>query len=472
MNKLSVFGVCALSIVVIGCGGSAEAPLLSSSNPPSNSTGTTTPAGPTSQSITFSTTKVLLGETTVVASTDSSLPITYESQTPAICTILGAAIKGEALGACTIKANQAGNTSYSAAPEVIATIDIVSAQSINPFVIPPLTVGMRAVLNPTATSNRPVLLVSQTPATCAVDESIIVRGVRSGNCTLLALQLALQPSYNSRKFADAPSLLVSTTVVAANTSLTPNAVLAPWITTPLTSPAPQLGSTAQDATTSIEGLYSDESGGVGLIDSANNIQYSGNGLLLSGSIIQDTSSTWSLNSSSAKSVPQLASITANGTFVVKTSFTATAQSFLPTTPLSLVYSIDNGFAASQSSVSGDWLYSDGGFQYQLNISPSGAITGKAYNLIDAPCTLSGTIQQAAPSTQHNLYRISLTAANESGSLCVLGDGTGVGDRYTGLAALSFSAAGNSPSNGYLLSLSVVANNPLQIIPFAIKFFRL
>jgi hypothetical protein len=461
MNKLPVYGVYALSLALIGCGGSAFAPQLTAPNPSPNPSPNPTQPTLISQAISFNIGKLVVGTTDLGATADSGLPVTLVSQNPSICTVSGASITGVALGACTVTASQAGNVSYSAAPEVTATIYVVDSQSINPVVIPALSVGMRAVLNPTATSNRPVVLVSSTPATCVIEDNMIVRALMPGACNLFALQ----SSFASSKYADAPSIPVSTTVVAANTTLTPNAVLAPWRPTTPTNPSiPQIGSTAQDPTTTTEGIYTDTSNGVGLIDSANNIQYYGNGLLVSGSI-NKSASTWILNNS-AVSVPPppTAGITANGTFTPKQSFIATAQSFFPK-PLSLVYSVDNGFAASQSDLTGNWLYNDGAFRYDLAVDASGAITGTVSSFLDTPCTLTGSVQLATPSSQHNLYRMSLTTG---GSSCYLG----LNVTYTGLAALTFLAAGNNASNGYLRSLNVVANNSAIASSLVVKLFRI
>ena len=464
MNKLSAYGVCVLCMLLMGCGGSANAPLLTSPALPANPTGSTGPTGPSSQSIDFfPDRRIVLGSTSLVAKASSELPITYVSQHPTVCTVSGVSITAVSLGTCTLTANQAGNASYNAAPEVVATIYVVATQSVNSFVIPPISVGIRAVLNLSATSNLPVVLSTETPGVCVVEQNIIVRGVRPGNCGLAASQ------FGNTKYATAPLFRVSTTVAPSNTSLTANAVLAPWITTP------EPGSTTQDSMTSLEGLYSNASGGIGLIDSANNIQYYESNrigdrlvsLLLAGSFTRGSGDSWTLNNSTV-SFPQITAITASGTFLPKQSFTATAQSFSTASPfLDLVYATDNGFAASPTSPNGSWLYNDGGIQFNLTVSATGVITGTATNILGAGCTLSGSIQQTEPTSQHNLYRISLTTADAPSELCALGTTR----NYTGLAALSFLAAGDNASNGYLPSLVVIANSSTPNAPLFITLFR-
>ena len=55
-------------------------------------------------------------------SASSGLPVTFTSLTPATCTVSGTLAEFIAAGPCTIQANQAGNTTYSAARPVIQTL--------------------------------------------------------------------------------------------------------------------------------------------------------------------------------------------------------------------------------------------------------------------------------------------------------------------------------------------------------------
>jgi trimeric autotransporter adhesin len=65
-----------------------------------------------------------------LASATSSLTVAYTSATPTICTIAGSTVTIVKAGTCTINANQAGNASFSAAPQVAQSI------TINPAVMP------------------------------------------------------------------------------------------------------------------------------------------------------------------------------------------------------------------------------------------------------------------------------------------------------------------------------------------------
>jgi hypothetical protein len=62
---------------------------------------------------------------TDVNSANSANPVIYTSSTPLICEVNSSGIvTGIAVGTCTIGANQAGNASYNAAPQVTQTITI------------------------------------------------------------------------------------------------------------------------------------------------------------------------------------------------------------------------------------------------------------------------------------------------------------------------------------------------------------
>ena len=54
----------------------------------------------------------------VSATASSGLPVSFSSTTPSVCTVSGTTVTLHAVGLCTIAADQAGNASYAAAPEV------------------------------------------------------------------------------------------------------------------------------------------------------------------------------------------------------------------------------------------------------------------------------------------------------------------------------------------------------------------
>jgi hypothetical protein len=82
------------------------------------------------QTITFGgPSQVQLTQTaTLSASATSGLPVTFASTTPAICTTSGtngATLTAVALGACSLTLSQAGNANFAAAPNVVATVQII-----------------------------------------------------------------------------------------------------------------------------------------------------------------------------------------------------------------------------------------------------------------------------------------------------------------------------------------------------------
>ncbi len=101
-----------------------------------NSTPTPPPAlgNQTIGSTGFSPNSLTVGGTTVVAaSATSGLVVSFSSTTPGICSVAGSTVTGVAAGTCTVAANQAGNSSYNAAPQVTQSITVSSA------VVPPPT---------------------------------------------------------------------------------------------------------------------------------------------------------------------------------------------------------------------------------------------------------------------------------------------------------------------------------------------
>ena len=86
---------------------------------------------PTSQTIAFGSapTVVVGGTGTVSATASSGLPVTFSSLTTPICTLSGSTVTGIAAGICTIAANQAGNSTYAAAPQVMQSFSVISAAS-------------------------------------------------------------------------------------------------------------------------------------------------------------------------------------------------------------------------------------------------------------------------------------------------------------------------------------------------------
>jgi hypothetical protein len=90
-------------------------------------TGASTLTPQTIGTIAFTPATLAVGGATVAsASATSGLAVTFSSTTPGVCTVNGANVSGITAGTCTVAADQAGDATYSAAPQITADI-IVSA---------------------------------------------------------------------------------------------------------------------------------------------------------------------------------------------------------------------------------------------------------------------------------------------------------------------------------------------------------
>lgn len=186
------------------------------------------------------------GITTVSATATSGLAVSFSSLTPSICTVSNSfccpictcpvsdssicacpliacpilvgsdiacpvnaswTVTGISEGTCTVAANQAGNATYSAAPQVKQSIQVTSqsmtSQTISAITFSPsrLTVGGATTVSATATSGLPVSFSSTTPSICTVSDSFCcpvcmcpisafstVTGITAGICTIAANQ--------------------------------------------------------------------------------------------------------------------------------------------------------------------------------------------------------------------------------------------------------------------------------------------
>ena len=171
----------------------------SSSTPGSCSTSVTVGKG--SQTISFGSAPSITagGIGSVSATATSGLAVAFSSQTTSVCTVSGSTVSGVSAGTCTIAANQAGNASYNAAPQVTQSFSIGSAsktsQTISFGSAPSITAGGTGSVSATATSGLAVAFSSQTTSVCTVSGSIVT-GVSAGTCTIAANQ-AGNASYNA-----------------------------------------------------------------------------------------------------------------------------------------------------------------------------------------------------------------------------------------------------------------------------------
>ena len=125
---------------------------------------------------------------TAVAS--SGLAVTLVSLTPQTCSMDGSAVILLGAGRCTIRASQAGNAQFAAAPFADRSFSVTQGTQ---AVMIGLPEGARVGAGPAhvyvaATSGLPVVLRSVTPGTCMVTDGTYVNFLARGTCTLQALQ--------------------------------------------------------------------------------------------------------------------------------------------------------------------------------------------------------------------------------------------------------------------------------------------
>ncbi|MCX7108532.1 MAG: SBBP repeat-containing protein, partial [Proteobacteria bacterium] len=159
--------------------------------------------GQAGQSISFGPApSVIVSGTGPVSATGgaSGNPVTFSSTTPAVCSTggtNGSSVMGVTVGNCIIAANQSGNASYNAAPQVTQTIAIGKAeQSITFGATPTVIVGGTGSASATGgLSGNPVTFSSTTTGVCTVSGPSVT-GVTAGTCTIAADQ-AGNANYNA-----------------------------------------------------------------------------------------------------------------------------------------------------------------------------------------------------------------------------------------------------------------------------------
>jgi hypothetical protein len=149
-------------------------------------------ASQTIGTISFSPISLAVGGTTTASATaTSSLAVTFSSTTQSICTVNGTTVTGVAAGTCTVAADQAGNGTYSAAPQVTqsVTVNALTAQTIT-FTNPGVkTLGTApfALVATGGASGSAVTFTSQTTGVCTVSGSMVTL-VAAGTCAIAANQ--------------------------------------------------------------------------------------------------------------------------------------------------------------------------------------------------------------------------------------------------------------------------------------------
>ena len=145
---------------------------------------------PVAQTISFSNpgTQTVGTPLTLVATASSGLTAIFTSATQTICTVSGTTATFITSGACTIDANQAGNGTYAAAPQVAQSFQVNGEAQTISFSNPGTqTVGTPLTLVATASSGLTAIFTSATQTICTVSGTTATF-IASGACTIDANQ--------------------------------------------------------------------------------------------------------------------------------------------------------------------------------------------------------------------------------------------------------------------------------------------
>ena len=156
------------------------------------------PSAPSVQSISFTSSApsgAFVGGPTygVSASASSGLPVSFsiDPASAGVCSLSGATVSFVGSGTCTIRADQAGNASYQAAPQVSQSFAVnIAGQTISFTSTPPggaVTGGPTYTVTAAASSGLAVAFSSGSPSVCGVSGST-VSFLAPGTCTVLANQ--------------------------------------------------------------------------------------------------------------------------------------------------------------------------------------------------------------------------------------------------------------------------------------------
>lgn len=239
---------------------------------------------------------------TLTATASSGLPVTFTSATTSICTVSGTTASFIAPGTCTIDANQSGNSTYAAAPQVAQsfTVNGVLLQQTITFANPGAQVyGTPLNLVATASSGLTVGFSSATPSVCTVGGTTATF-VNVGTCTIDANQPG------DAAYAAAPQVVQSFTV-------SPIGVAA----TPVFSPAPGSFTTAQTVT------ITESTPGAVVYYTLDGSTPTTNSTVYSGAITVSSSET--INAIAVNSPAYTNSPLATAAYVINPNFTLTAS---------------------------------------------------------------------------------------------------------------------------------------------------
>ncbi|MGO9660484.1 MAG: hypothetical protein ACLP7F_19295, partial [Acidimicrobiales bacterium] len=129
------------------------------------------------------------------------LAVTFTTATASVCTsggTNGASITLVKAGTCTVEANQAGNATYNAAPEVSQSFTVSKASQTITFANPGTKTKSPVTVSATASSGLAVTFTTATASVCTSGgtNGASITLVKAGTCTVEANQ-AGNATYNA-----------------------------------------------------------------------------------------------------------------------------------------------------------------------------------------------------------------------------------------------------------------------------------
>lgn len=125
-------------------------------NPPATQNFTLTVSNKTGQTISFTGPSAQTFSTTPIALTataSSGLPVTFSSQSPSICSVSGSNVTMLMAGTCIVAADQAGDATYDAAPQVVQSFGIAGKVPDAPVIGTAINGNGQATISFTPASN-------------------------------------------------------------------------------------------------------------------------------------------------------------------------------------------------------------------------------------------------------------------------------------------------------------------------------
>jgi CshA-type fibril repeat protein len=152
----------------------------------------TSGGAPAAQSVTFpqpADVSVGAATTTLTATADSGLAVTYASGTTGVCTVSGATVTLVSPGTCTVTASQPGDGSHAAATPVTRSFTVRKLAQAITFAQPAAVALTAGTVTAAATSDSglPVAVTSGTTGVCTVSGTTVTL-VATGTCQLTAAQ--------------------------------------------------------------------------------------------------------------------------------------------------------------------------------------------------------------------------------------------------------------------------------------------